>query len=153
MHRQKPFDVVLVEFFETDCALGIVDQLNIPHIGMSSCSLFTWYYDRINLPDIPSYVPSGFLDHSYNMTWIERAKNWIIFKTTKILYRLTQINDNRLLRGRFGSGIRDVADIANDVSLVLINQHYSISGPRPLSNQLIEIGGIHIAEAKSLPQV
>lgn len=153
MHRQQPFDIAMVEMFDTDCALGLVDVLNIPHIGLSSCAMFPWYYDRINLPDWPSYVPSGFLDHSHNMNWMERTKNWFIFKTMKMLFRIIQYNDNRLIRERLGSNVRDVADIANDISLILINQHYSISGPRPLSNQLIEIGGIHIKAAKPLPQV
>lgn len=153
IHNQKSFDIVLVELFDTDCPLGIIHKLNVPHIGMSSCALFPWYYDRVNLPDVPSYNPSGFLDHANNMNVVQRAKNWLIFKTMKLLFRfITQNNDNKLLREKFPD-LPDVANIANNISLVLINQHYSMSGPKPLSNQVIEIGGVHIKSAKPLPKV
>lgn len=63
-------------------------------------------------------------------------------------------NDNYLLRKKFGDDtIPDVALLAKKVSLVLVNQHFSFSGPRPLSTQVIEIGGVHIEEEKPLPQV
>lgn len=154
LHKHRPFDVVLVEFFDTDCPLGIIHKLNVPHIGMSSCALFPWYYDRVNLPDIASYIPSGFLGHTHNMNVWQRAKNLLIVKTMKLLYRLIiQNNDNQLLRKKFGHDFADVANVANNVSLVLINQHYSMSGPKPLSNQVIEMGGVHIQDAKPLPEV
>lgn len=75
-------------------------------------------------------------------------------KGLKLLYRwLVERNDNDLIRRRFGAGIPDVAELAKRVSLVLVNQHFSFTGPRPLSNQLIEIGGIHIGAPKPLPDV
>lgn len=63
------------------------------------------------------------------------------------------MRDNEALRARFGEGIPDVSEIAKNISLTIVNQHYSYTGPKPLSNQLIELGGIHIKEPKPIPEV
>lgn len=63
------------------------------------------------------------------------------------------MRDNEELRKRFGDDIPDVAKIAKKISLTFVNQHYSYAGPKPLSNQLIEIGGLHIKPEKPIPQV
>lgn len=153
MHKENPFDVVLVELFDTDCALGIVHLLNIPHIGVSSCAIIPWYLERSNIPDYPSYHPSAFLGYSHNMNLFQRLDNYVNVKLLKYLYRFVQKNDNQIVRERFGDNIPDVNDIGNNVSLIFVNQHYSLSGSKPLSHQVIEIGGAFIKEAKPLPEV
>lgn len=67
--------------------------------------------------------------------------------------RIFQNRDNEEIRKRLGDDIPDVAEIAKNMSLTLVNQHYSYSGPKPLSNQLIEVGGIHLLPPKRLPEV
>lgn len=79
--------------------------------------------------------------------------NSIKYSIYYLLYRLTQIRDNKFIRKRFGDDVPDVATIAKNISLILVNQHYSFTGPRPLSNQVIEVSGIHIKPPKPLPQV
>jgi hypothetical protein len=61
--------------------------------------------------------------------------------------------DNKILEQRFGKGIPDVFELASQTSLMLVNQHFSLSGPRPLTPQVIEVGGLHIKETKPLPEV
>lgn len=63
------------------------------------------------------------------------------------------MRDNEEVRKRFGDDIPDVNEIAKKISLTLLNQHYSYTGPKPLSNQLVEVSGIHIKPTKPLPQV
>lgn len=67
--------------------------------------------------------------------------------------RLIQKRDNEEIRKHFGDDIPSVADIAQKISLTFVNQHYSYAGPKPLSNQLIEVGGIHMKEPKPIPEV
>lgn len=63
------------------------------------------------------------------------------------------MRDNEELRARFGDDIPDVNEIAKKISLTIVNQHYSYTGPKPLSKQLVELGGIHIKEPKPIPDV
>lgn len=66
---------------------------------------------------------------------------------------MVEEQDNRLLKEKFGDGIPDVQDLAKNITLLLINQHFSMSGSRPLSPQVLEIGGIHIKPEKQIPSV
>lgn len=63
------------------------------------------------------------------------------------------MRDDEELRKRFGNDIPNVAEIGQRISLTFVNQHYSYAGSKPLSQQLVEIGGIHIKPAKAIPQV
>jgi len=86
--RERKFDVLITEFFNTDCALGIAYKLNVTSfIGMSSCALMPWHYDRVGAPDTPSYIASEFVGYSQSMQLMERFTNWLVVKLTKIGYR------------------------------------------------------------------
>lgn len=79
-------------------------------------------------------------------------KMWTCFFAI-FMCRFIQRRDNEELQKRFGNGIPDVAHIAKNMSLVLVNQHYSFTGPKPLSSQLIEVGGLHLKPLKPIPKV
>lgn len=68
-------------------------------------------------------------------------------------HRIVEMKDNELLRAKFGDGIPDVRDLAKNIRLLLVNQHFSISGSRPLTPQVIEIGGVHLLPEKEIPSV
>lgn len=86
-HRKQPFDLVIVEQFITDFYLGLIHKLNVPFIGFSTCALPSYFYDQINLPDIPSYVPFSFSGFSWDMNLYERTINWIAVKSMKLLFK------------------------------------------------------------------
>ncbi|XP_055597965.1 UDP-glucosyltransferase 2-like [Uranotaenia lowii] len=152
LHRSKPFELIVTEFFSTDCMLGLAHVMNVPFVGLSSCALMPWHYDRIGLPDSPAYIPSEFSRFSERMGFWERAENWIVTRAVKLLYHVVQWNDDRLLAKKFpGLAIPSVRDIAKNASLVLVNQHYTLSGARPLVPVVVEVGGVHIEPVKPLP--
>lgn len=87
LHAENPFDLVVTEFFDTDCMLGIIHVMNVPFVGISSCVLMPWHYDRVAVPDLPSYVASEFVGFSEQMTFPERFKSFVVTKAMKILYK------------------------------------------------------------------
>lgn len=151
-HNEDPFDLIITEFFVTDCVLGIAYKLNVPFIGLSSCALMPWHYDRVGLLDTPSHIPSEFVGFSEKMNFYERTFNWATTRIIKILSKLMVINDDKLIRNKFGDGIPSVGEIAKNTSLILVNQHYSYSLPKQLPPQVIEIGGVHIRDEQPLPK-
>lgn len=89
--REEKFDFLITEYFNTDCVLGFAHALNITSfIGMSSCALMPWHYDRVGLPDTPSYIPNEFVGSSTEMTFFERMTNWLLVHTLKIGYRFVE---------------------------------------------------------------
>ncbi|XP_029720092.2 UDP-glycosyltransferase UGT5-like isoform X1 [Aedes albopictus] len=151
LHRSKPFDLLVTEYFATDCLLGISHVMQVPLVGLSSCALMPWHYERVGLPDDPSYIPSEFSTFSERMSFWERFENWFVVRSTNLLYRIVQWNDDRQLVAKFGKGLPSVREIARNTSLILVNQHYTLSGARPLVPAVVEIGGVHIRKQKPLP--
>uniref|UniRef100_A0A182NXB2 UDP-glucuronosyltransferase n=1 Tax=Anopheles dirus TaxID=7168 RepID=A0A182NXB2_9DIPT len=152
-HQSKPYDLLVMEYFATDCMAGISWLMHVPFVGLSSCALMPWHYDRVGLPDSPSYIPSEFSTFSEQMSIWERVENWVVTRAVKHLYSIVQRSDNMLLRERFPhAAIPDVRDIVRNTSLILVNQHYTLSGARPLVPSVVEIGGIHIRAEKPLTE-
>lgn len=46
-----------------------------------------------------------------------------------------------------------ISDLTRTTSMMFVNTHYSLSGAKPNSPAVIELGGIHIKEPKPLNQV
>lgn len=55
-----------------------------------------------------------------------------------------------MVRHKFGHDVPSVGELAKETSLFLVNQHFSLSGVKPLPPSVIDIGGIHIQKAKPL---
>lgn len=52
-----------------------------------------------------------------------------------------------------GNDVPSVQELVGNTSLLFVNTHYSLSGAKPHSPALIEVGGIHIQEPKPLKPV
>lgn len=87
LNRKPKFDVILVEQFNSDCMMGVTWKLNAPVIGLSSCVLMPWHYDRVANPLIPSYVPLLFFGFSDKMSYAERLANWVSMHALKLMYK------------------------------------------------------------------
>ncbi|KAG5667808.1 hypothetical protein PVAND_015777 [Polypedilum vanderplanki] len=150
LNKEKKFEILITEYFNTDCVLGLAYKLNITKfIGMSSCALMPWHYERIGLPQTPSYIPNEFVGFSSKMNFHERLVNWLVVTLTKIGYRYQQIIDNARVKKYLGDEIPDLNDLAKTTNLLFVNQHFSISGVKPFPASVIEIGGVHIKESKN----
>ncbi|XP_073820836.1 UDP-glycosyltransferase family 36 member A1 [Musca autumnalis] len=148
-HEIKPYDIVITEYFNSDCQLVVPYLMKTPIVGLSSCLLMPWYYERILLPDTPSFVQSEFIGFATPLNWYERLTNFLQAKVLSLLYRYhTNRLDNELIHHHLNVSV-DVNSIAKQqTAIVFGNQHYSLTGIRPHSEQFVEIGGIHIQENK-----
>ncbi|XP_030383539.1 UDP-glucuronosyltransferase 2B14-like [Scaptodrosophila lebanonensis] len=151
-HPPDYYDVILMEHFNTDCMMGVAHKLQAPVVAMSSTGLLPWHYERMGVPIIPSFLPDLFLGHSQQMNLGERLLNWVTTHSLNWLYKLFSVPAaDQLLRQKFGPGIPSTGELVKNTSLFLINQHYSLSGPKPLPPSVIEVGGVHIQPPGPLP--
>lgn len=151
LNSGEKYDVILLEQFNTDCMLGVAHKLNIPYIGMSSCLMMPWHYARFGLPSNPSYIPALFMGNSEKQDFVQRLGNWIAFHGMKFLY--SQFSDkgaDKILNKYLGDGIPSVSELAKKTSLMLVNEHFSMSGAKPKFPSIIDIGGVHIQKQKKL---
>lgn len=87
LNSNVKYDVILMETFNTDCLMGVVWKLQAPVIGLSSCNLMPWHYDRVGNPHLPSFIPSLFMEHSDKMTFRQRFMNFIDIHLKKGFYK------------------------------------------------------------------
>lgn len=67
------------------------------------------------------------------------------------LYRLISVPAaDAFVQYKFGHDVPSVGELAKNTSVMFVNQHYSLSGPKPLPPNVIELGGLHIQKAKPL---
>ncbi|GAB0095864.1 UDP-glucuronosyltransferase [Sergentomyia squamirostris] len=145
MASDESFDLVIIENFNTDCMLAVAHKLKAPFIGLSSCSLQPWLLDRIGMPNYPSYIPAVFMGYSEEMTFGERLANWITLQSFKFMYRIfSDRAANRIVEEHLGTGIPDVGELAKQTSIIMVNTHYSLSGTKPITPSLVEIGGAYL---------
>ncbi|XP_022230648.1 UDP-glycosyltransferase UGT5 [Drosophila obscura] len=151
-HPPGYYDVILMEHFNTDCLMSVAHVLQAPVIGMSSCALMPWHYERMGAPLIPSYISALFMGQSQEMSFAGRLGNWITVHSINMLYRMFSYSAaDALVRQKFGPGLPSTQVMVRNTSLMLLNQHFSLSGPKPLPPNIIEVGGVHLQPAKPLP--
>lgn len=87
LKSKQQFDVILMEQFNSDCMMGVAHKLQAPVIGLSSCALMPWHYNRIGNPHITSYIPSLFVGYSDKMTFVQRFSNLLTKNVLNIWYQ------------------------------------------------------------------
>ncbi|XP_045481088.1 UDP-glycosyltransferase UGT5-like isoform X1 [Harmonia axyridis] len=153
-NSREEYDLIILEHFCNDCFLGVAGVFNAPVIGISSTALLTWHNDRFGNIDNPSYIPNPLYLFSNRMNFWERCENFLVTMYTKLYYNMiTSNNDIRFAEKYFGEKIDSMSEFAaKRTSLIFVNTHFTLSFPRPLVPNVVEIGGIHLPENQRLPQ-
>lgn len=121
---------------------------------MSTCLHLPWLNPMFGLPDNPAYVPNPLLDHSDHMSFFERLENTVLVVFHKLMYDiLMRRRGNELTKKHLGVDVITETDLDYSASLLISNTHFSFTRPRPLTPNVIEVAGIHIAQQKTLPKV
>lgn len=149
------FDVIIVEIFLTDALLGFGQHFNAPVIGFSTFGASKWTTDLVGSPSPLSYVPHSFLSFTEKMSFAERIGNTLFTAMQEMVFRLYFPTQVKIYESTFpGENKPDLAAIRTNVSLVLLNNHFTMNYARPYAPNMIEVGGIHISRSapKELPQ-
>ncbi|XP_033229955.1 UDP-glucuronosyltransferase 2A3-like [Belonocnema kinseyi] len=148
----QKFDLIFMETFCSDCALGFVHKFHAPVIALSSHEILPWINDRLGNPDNPSHIPGFHKFYSGKMTFMQRVMNTLHLWWVKVFYEIRfQWPNQKLVEEFFGPGVPPLSEIVKKTSALLVNTHYSIHGSRPYVPNVIEVGGIHIGKPKPLP--
>ncbi|KAJ9601567.1 hypothetical protein L9F63_000310 [Diploptera punctata] len=139
--EDRHYDLIILEAYFSDCFLAFSKKFNAPIIKVSLHSGSPWMYDSIGNPTELSHVPDPHLDFTHKMTFTQK------------FYYLPNIN---FLMRKYINNSENFPSLweleAETTSLVLFNSHFSISYPRPLLPNAIQIGGMHIKPPNKLPQ-
>lgn len=154
LHTKPKIDVIIVEMFNSDCFLSFSDKLSAPVVGVSSSPIFYWYQNRFGNPSHTGYIPNNLLTYSDRMTFFERVGNTLVSLVHQFVYDFIIVRtDERIVSESFGENTLPLSRISQNMSLMLVNTHFTNNFPKPLVPNIIEVGGIHIGKKKPLPKV
>ncbi|EDW38375.1 GL12558 [Drosophila persimilis] len=145
MQSNQTYDAVISEVFLNEAHFGLAEHFNAPLIGLGTFGAISWNTDLVGTPSPPSYVPHAMLKLSDRMTLFQRIKNlaFVSYEYLFINYYYLPLQE-AIYRKYFPNNKQDLYETRKNTALVLLNQHVSLSFPRPYSPNMIEVGGMHI---------
>ncbi|XP_072931512.1 UDP-glycosyltransferase UGT5-like [Epargyreus clarus] len=153
MIRTQPhFDVILVESYNSDCALALAANLSAPYIAFNPQPTHPWHYNRLGINFNSAFVPQSLLPYGKQPWYFERLKSYIIYHVTNWVYYIgSQVTDHVYLYKYLGDNLPSLESIASNASLVFVNTHQSVFGGVARPDNVVDIGGIHIRPPKIIP--
>ncbi|KAG5887594.1 hypothetical protein JTB14_025753 [Gonioctena quinquepunctata] len=153
LKEDNHFDLILAELFNTNCFLGLAKKFNVPIVGMISSTVMPWTVSSFGSPDNPAFIPNHFLGNSDRMTFLGRLENTVIYLWNRLTYKYQMlVPGNEYSKKYLGLDVLDETDIMKNISILLMNAHFSLNLPKPLVPNIIEVGGLHLGEPKRLPE-
>lgn len=152
--KDKPkFDVVVLEMFNSDCALGVAYKLQAPVIATTSHVLMPYHYKRFGIPYNPAYVPFHFLEGGTKPSLYQRVERTIFdFYFRSVYYFMSQRVDQHTLAQYFDD-VPPLEDLAGDIKFLLVYHNFMLTGSRLFPSNVIEVGGYHVEASKPLTGV
>lgn len=152
------FDVVIFENFQHECFVTMGHKYGAHVIQLIPASPVAFLSQWHGQPFNPSYIPdpnSGFTDQ---MSIFVRITNTIVTCLQLILYPLFYMpQQNEIMLNHFnytGWETRPpLEEMSKNISLTLINTHFTLGTPRPLVPNFIEVAGMHLKPSSKLPEV
>lgn len=143
--KDTHFDVIICEIFVNEALLGFGQHFGAPVIGLDTLGATMWTMEMVGSPAPLSYVPSRLLSLPNHMNFAQRVGNTLFSALDAYVYHQYLTHQEHLYMDVFpGDQKPTLGQIRKNVSLVLINQHFSTSFSQPLVPNMIEIGGIHV---------
>ncbi|XP_065368813.1 UDP-glucosyltransferase 2-like [Calliphora vicina] len=145
--KNEQFDMIMLDTFICEALYGLGEHFNAPMVGISNFGALTSLDLMVGNVSPLSFVPSLFTQHTFDVTFWKRCLNVALNVVDLMTHELLQLPLQRRLYNDLFPNATITFDQANrNFSLVLLNQHFSLSFPRPYVPNMIEVAGLHIEE-------
>ncbi|KAJ9601563.1 hypothetical protein L9F63_000306, partial [Diploptera punctata] len=152
INSNEKFDLIIMEAFYTNCFLGFAHKFNAPVVQFSAFGGTEEVGDLVGNPSPYSYVPDPLQELSDKMTFTERLRNTIGLLFQKLAKKYFDKGQDKIMRKHFNDpNMPSIEELEKRTALVLVNHHFSISYPRPMAPNFVQVGGLHVKPPKKLP--
>jgi glucuronosyltransferase len=141
------YDLLLIEPLGFDCVSYLADALGLPVIYSIPSPMITFserlFTGHISNPACVSHLWAG---HAVPGTFVQRLTN-----TALLTYSMVKTKYDQLVTLSTDPRPYDLAPTVNP-SIIFQNGHYVSESPRPITPNVIYVGGIHLKPAKTIPK-
>uniref|UniRef100_A0A453Z3P0 UDP-glucuronosyltransferase n=1 Tax=Anopheles quadriannulatus TaxID=34691 RepID=A0A453Z3P0_ANOQN len=143
--REEQFDLALVGFFMNSFVIGVGELFRCPTVLYFSAA-GSGLTNYVGNPAEIAAVPHMMLGQRNPMTFFDRVANTLINGVEKIMLTYLRYKEMPYYESNFPAekGFRSYDDAIRNVSLVLLNTHFTQTVPRPYLPNMVEVGGIQI---------
>ncbi|XP_069691983.1 UDP-glucosyltransferase 2-like isoform X2 [Periplaneta americana] len=140
------FDAIITDTSLNECFYGFISKFGSPPvIGISSHGILPWTSTFMGTPENPSYMPHYLLPYSDRMNFIQRLYNFIVVNYVNFIYDYDVIlTQEDIARKYFKEEVQPYWNLERNFSLFLANIVLGFDYSRPLSTNVIPVGGMHI---------
>ncbi|XP_055619397.1 UDP-glycosyltransferase UGT5-like [Toxorhynchites rutilus septentrionalis] len=153
LETEQHFDLVITESFLTESLYGFAQHFDAPLITFSTFGSSMWTNELVGTPAPLSHVSHFLLSSTDHMTFWERLQNCAMHLYDRVYYHFLYLPKQKLFYDKaFPMAKLTFEQQMQNVSLVFLNQHFSLNFPRPYPPNMVEVGGIQLEETKPLPE-
>ncbi|KAF7382488.1 hypothetical protein HZH68_015407 [Vespula germanica] len=146
--------MIIRKVFAAHCFAIFGHLFNVPVIGISPPNLYPWYNSFVGNPKNLAILPNNLLPFVSPMNFWQRIYNTVSTAINQIYFNhLTEYQDEQIKK-YVGPNLPGVRQLEADISMILVNSYFSLDGIRPLTQAIIEVGGLHVQDDNSkLPPI
>lgn len=148
------FDLVINHEIFHDVFLAFGYKFNAPIVTICPYGIADFMDHDMGLLTPISHVSHVMLSYTDNMNFAQRWYNTMLTIYDWILREWHHFPmQNKILQQHFGhlESVPSVEKLRQNISIIFVNAHRSITHPRPSMPGLVYIGGAHIQPPKALP--
>ncbi|XP_073820293.1 UDP-glycosyltransferase UGT5-like [Musca autumnalis] len=147
LFQNEKFDLLIIEVMSTESLLGLGEYLQAPMIAVSTFGTISFIDYLSGNPSPPSYLPHISLPYDNHMSLWERTVNVLAYLLDDLcLNYLILPRQEAVYKKYFPNAKLSLDEARKNVSLVLLNDHFTLRAPRPYVPNMIEVGGLHIKQ-------
>ncbi|XP_055537535.1 UDP-glucosyltransferase 2-like [Wyeomyia smithii] len=152
--KSEHFDLVIVGLFMPDFVLGLGPHFGAPTVVLFTAGLSSMTADLVGNPLAIAAVPHMVMGKVAHMNFRNRLRNFIIQTAEILTMSIARYYQRQYYEWNFPPDKYPSYDaVLKNVSLVLLNSHFSAGTPRPYLPNVIEVGGLQIkTRTDPLPQ-
>ncbi|XP_025194800.1 UDP-glucuronosyltransferase 1-7C-like [Melanaphis sacchari] len=142
------FDAIIIESFWSECMSYAAARLGLPLIYVTPLPLIA-FMERATTGHVsnPAFVSNLMIGHAVPSTFGQRLTNAALQVFGSVVQRYKEFELKY-------TGPPKEYDLLDPVppSLVFVNRHFISDAPSPVPRNVVDVGGIHLKAAKSLPK-
>ncbi|XP_044571308.1 UDP-glucosyltransferase 2 [Drosophila ananassae] len=150
------YDLLLAEQFHNEGALILGHLYQIPVITVCTFGHSHYMSGLFGSVAPLSFVPHIFLPYTERMSLWERLENVVMSVSEELLRKFSHYpKQDAILKKHFSKlldRVPTIRELENNVSVILMNLFMPLLSPRPLTYNMIPVGGIQIPKPKALPE-
>ncbi|EDW66953.1 UDP-glycosyltransferase UGT5 [Drosophila virilis] len=150
----ETFDLVIAEVVHTESLFGFAQHFNATLMGFSTYGNDYFIDELMGNISPQAYNPLISSPRSNPMTFYERLENhWEIWLEKLVQSFIHYPKMEQQYAKYFPQAKKSLSETLDSFALMLLGQHFTLSYARPYLPNMIEVGGLHIAQKqKALPE-